>query len=325
MVKRMAMISTGVHEDKNRSAVKVDFIGVASSRSGSTWLAECLREHPQIDLPVGSDGSEPLGTENLREGKELDFFSVGDYCVSARSTWRRSTYINGLAWYLDQFPASRPGRIRGEFSPDYHCYSKSAETIRRTFPDAKIIMILRNPVDSLDSVRRFMVAGRHLPIETLEDDDLMDPYLDLKLYARTLKQFFDEFPRANIKVILYEDMTENPADVVADVYRFLGVADDFVPLALRRRINAAPRIRSWRFKKIAESIYSLIARLKLAGLARFLLKNRAVKEAYNSLNHVRGEPLRIASKTRARWQAYYRDDILELQGMIVRDLSAWLG
>jgi len=104
----------------------IDFIGIGNGRSGSTWISECLAQHP--DVMFSSEKSR----------KELKFF-----CVA--SNW--SNYEKGIGWYLKQFPPYQEGKVRGEFCPSYLHDKKSHVKIKEHFPDVKIIAVLRNPID----------------------------------------------------------------------------------------------------------------------------------------------------------------------------------
>ena len=97
---------------------KIDFIGIGTQRAGTTWIANCLSAHPQICL------SNP---------KEVHFFG------SVR-------YSFGLDWYKKHFSA-KPNQITGEFDAGYFASKNAAIQIKEHFPDVKIIISLRNPIE----------------------------------------------------------------------------------------------------------------------------------------------------------------------------------
>ncbi len=103
---------------KNKN-FKLDFVGIGAQRSATTWLAECLREHPEICL------AHP---------KELEFFNG-------------PRFSHGLAWYKKHFNFKKGNKIRGEFTSTYIYSRETAERIKNAFPSTKIVVCLRNPIN----------------------------------------------------------------------------------------------------------------------------------------------------------------------------------
>ncbi len=109
----------------------VDFIGVGAQKSGTSWAYACLYEHPEICAPV----------------KEIHFFS-------------RPRYEEGKEWYEGHFKKCEEGLLRGEFSTSYLYSEESPERIHACYPNAKLIAILRNPIDrAYSQYRNTIKAG----------------------------------------------------------------------------------------------------------------------------------------------------------------------
>src|SRR3989338_8844309 len=105
--------------DQARPITKIDFIGVGAMRCGTTWIWQCLIEHPRIcSIPK----------------KEVNFF-------------REESYEDRLDEYLAKFSHCPTDSLKGEFTPSYINRLDCAERIKRFFPDVKIIICLRNPID----------------------------------------------------------------------------------------------------------------------------------------------------------------------------------
>jgi len=103
-----------------------NFIGIGAPRSGSTWLHESLRAHPNVYLP--------------RQRKELNFFN--------------QNYSGGIDWYEKYFPpdhASNRSRAVGEISPIYMSEDNVPKRLKKMGTVRNLIAILRNPVDRLYS------------------------------------------------------------------------------------------------------------------------------------------------------------------------------
>jgi len=102
---------------------KVDFIGIGAARRGTTWIYECLKEHPQICVS---------------KIKEVRFFSD------------QRTYRKGMKYYQSFFNHCSGNKIKGEISPAY-LWGKNGENvaslIKKHFPGVKIFAVLRDPAE----------------------------------------------------------------------------------------------------------------------------------------------------------------------------------
>ena len=130
-------------------------MGIGAQRAGTTWFAECLREHPQICL------AHP---------KELNFFDED------------KKFMLGFDWYQKHFHQKKSFQVFGEFTSSYLYSQKAAERIKQNFPDVKIIVCLRNPID------------RHFSHQATKP-------LDRGLYFKHLQNYLGLFPRENILII----------------------------------------------------------------------------------------------------------------------------
>src|SRR3989344_1753054 len=102
---------------------KLDFVGIGAEKAGTTWLADCLGDHPEIYIP---------------RQKELFFFNKYDPHYLTVKNYR---YKRGISWYKSQFRQSQPQTLKGEFSPTYIYDNEASFRIKKHFPDAKIIVI----------------------------------------------------------------------------------------------------------------------------------------------------------------------------------------
>ena len=100
---------------------KIDFIGIGAAKAGSKWLADNLRNHPQIFIPGK---------------KELIYFNktmlYGDNIQNFR-------YEKPVSWYHSFFENARPDHIKGEISPHYFTSPEAVKRIYQYNPDIKLI------------------------------------------------------------------------------------------------------------------------------------------------------------------------------------------
>lgn len=194
---------------------KIDFIGVGASRSGSSWLSSCLAEHPEICF----------STE-----KETHFFDD------------LHSYQKGPDYYESFFKCHSNNQIKGEFTPGYFTNHEVAERIYNHNPNVKIIVILRNPVERAYSEYLYNVARELEKEKTFASalaGRLSKRYINRGLYSKHLKQFYEIFPAEQILILDYADVSVRPAELLKEVYNFLGVNSEFISSKTKSVINTS--------------------------------------------------------------------------------------
>jgi hypothetical protein len=284
---------------------RIDFIGIGVGRSGTTWLATCLDEHPQILMSM------------RKSAKELRYFDF------------QPRFELGEKWYFDQFPPPQFGKIRGEFSPFYYVNRKSAERIAGLLPNVKILVVLRNPAEVVNS---YFWYHRGAPWERCDAstlDEMLNSscaaeLLNLGYYFEHLKRFFDVFPREQIHVAIYDDLLKDPSRAVRDVFRFLDVGADVIPESLHFRVNEMSTLLDGSLSRFARwGSIGVMGVLRKAIVASPMLETR-LHRLYRQIfsDRWRSFPERHCFDRR-RLDQIYRGDLIQLQDLIRRDLSMW--
>jgi hypothetical protein len=299
-----------------------NFLIIGAAKSGTTAIWHYLRQHPQIYL-------------SPRKHTRFFAYESEDPGFNGPAPTRPTMpyAIADVEAYHALFEGATDETAIGEASHSYLYRPDTAERIRRYAPDMKLIAILRDPAERAYSHYKQMVRnGRerigdfNLALQ-IEQERLRDNwwpefhYVRVGLYSLQLRRYFDLFERDQIKVYLYEDLNSDPLGMLRDVFRFLDVDDAFVPEAtIRYNASGLPR---------NEALHLFLQRLRgVRPIAERLLPERQ----YRRLLRV-GGGLHNRNLTRARLSpearrrvidTYLREDILKLQGLIQRDLSAWL-
>lgn len=287
---------------------KIDFIGIGSAKSGSSWLATCLIEHPQVNLP---------------KEKSLFFFNADYGNEYIKDNW--SYWSKGIDWYLSKFPPVEKGKIRGEFGVSYLHDPEAPQRIKDNFPDTKILVTLRNPCDMLYSLYWYNVNTVEAKVpETFEEAVKTGWCIDRGNYYKYLRRFFDLFPRKNIHVVIFDDIRNEPERVAFELYKFLEVDTSFKPSILDKKIYSAIGHRFWMFKQLGYYMFAVLRILKLEKVRRFLIDNPIFYAVYAKLNVVPKKYPPMEDGSRNKLRKVYRKDIKKLEKLVKHDLSAWL-
>jgi sulfotransferase family protein len=153
--------------------------------------------------------------------KETNFFAVDDL------------WAKGLGWYVEQFRAGEDVPILGEASVMYTSPEHgdaAAERIAVTIPEAKLIYIIREPIERIRSHYRHEVQ-RHRETRSLSDSvtEPDNPYIGNSLYFRRLAPYAERFPRDQILVLRFEDVVASPHDGWLAALRMLDLPERDAP------------------------------------------------------------------------------------------------
>ncbi len=210
------------------------FFVVGAQKAGTTTLHDWLRQQPDVCLPTI---------------KETHFFSHDD------------RYSNGLHWYRDQFPRTEDAIIYGEIDPEYMFLSASAHRIRDVNPTAKLIFLLRHPLDRayshyLMSVRRGFEALPFQAALEAEQERLASPdammalehysYLSRGFYTAQINHFVTVLDDSDCLFVKFDDLINPSTDLetYASICRFIGLSSSPTLADRSRKSNQASASRS---------------------------------------------------------------------------------
>jgi hypothetical protein len=287
-----------------------NFLIIGAMKSGTTALYYYLEQHPDIYMsPV----------------KEPNFFSSQEQENAADTVTQIETYQR-------LFSGSSGKKAIGEASHSYLYEPGAAAEIRRHIPEAKLIAILRNPIDRAYSHFLHMVRSGTEPLDDfaqalreeeagIHGERIFQDYVGRGLYYDQLRRYFGTFAREQVRVYLYEDLSGAPISTVQDAFRFLKVDDSFVPdVSLRRNVSGHPRYET--LDKLLRSQSRIKHAAKIYLPARLRWRFSKAFDDLKTRNLI--EPPPVQSEIRRQLITVYREDILNVQELIHRDLSRWL-
>jgi hypothetical protein len=236
------------------------FVGIGAQKSGTTWLARMLAGHPDIFVtPVKEihyfDHIRGL-TQHLSQKKRRSRYRK--YHQRMWTQWRlfsehlgqRQWWRDYMAspiddnWYRGLFRHRGAATFAGEITPEYAILGiDGLNHIKRLAPEARVIFIMRNPVDRLWSQVLHQCRARGLDANRQSTEAiaamLAEPrFGELADYAQTLDDMAAVFRDDQTLVLFYEDMHADRLGALRQVCRFIGArfdANHFTELG--RRFN----------------------------------------------------------------------------------------
>lgn len=190
-----------------------DFVGIGTQKGGTTWWHSLIVSHPGVashpDIHKERHFLSRFGSEPFSEA------DIDDY----------------HGW----FPR-RAREIAGEWTPDYMSSPWVAPLLNRAAPKARLLVILRDPVDRFRSGLSHQLANGSRPaIDTVSDA------VNRGFYDHHLAWWTEHFDEDRILILQYELCVRDPAGQLAKTYRFLGLDDSFRPPDLEERRSSTVR------------------------------------------------------------------------------------
>lgn len=211
-------------------------------------------------------------------------------------------------WYAEHFAGAGSNVMAGEATPWYLHDPIAVDQMSATVPDARIIVILRDPVDRTYS-HYWMARNRGRADQSFEEFIESSKVLDVGYYSRHLKNLTDRFPRDQVLVVFQEDLKRNPRDLYATVCGFLGVDDTFIPTAMGDTVNPYVEFRSLALRKWAKTLPSSMA------VPRRIMGRLNTKKG--------GAYPPMSPSSRETLAEHYEGPNAELAAWLERDLPEW--
>ncbi|MEN8129399.1 MAG: sulfotransferase [Pseudomonadota bacterium] len=293
---------------KLRSDPTIDFIGIGAARSGTSWITNILRAHPQVCI------SEP---------KEIRYFNRFVLPVGPVKDQRNSSHDRDMEWYMAHFQHGRPDQLKGEYSPVY-LYDKAAPAaIQSAFPNVKLIACLRNPVDRAYSHywlhRGSSIMGKLSFEEAIEREPV---YIDMGFYASQLSRYFEIFDQQQLLVLIFEELIQQPKAQLGRLFEFLDIRNDAALVSSRFDRNPPTNIRARSVKRMAFSMSQTLIRARLS----FVLKAFRSLGVHTVLKKLYATPLErpsISEETRGSLNVRFAQETARLESLLGRKLETW--
>lgn len=225
-----------------------DFLCIGAPKCGTTWLCENLKKHPQISLPYIKELSY---FDDRSDGLPDNF--IGLLMQRKTAKWKRKMKMHfprmirnrnwdQLGWLINYFFKRRDdnwyaslfrpkeGQITGEHTTGYYCVKPEyVNYIHNLIPDCKIIFLLRNPVDQIWSLVKFMnfyIYKKNmvdLTIAQIEKECTSGFIADGADYLKYLHRWESLYAKENIFIGFYDEICECPRVFLLRLFHFLEI------------------------------------------------------------------------------------------------------
>ena len=283
--------------------MKPNFFIVGGTKCGTTNISYYLNEHPQVFI---SELNEPY------------YFCKFD----VPNDFKRASMITNKEKYLKLFEKAKNHKAIGEASSVYlHCPHAASE-IKKTFPDSKIVISIRNPIERAHSnyfSNKFMNFDKRSFTEIIDEHEMQIKNEEFFIYnilepgffSKHIQRFQKYFAKNKIKIIVFEDYIKNTVSTIESILSFLDIEEKII---FHKQPKGAYRIPNNSFSKaiienskirsIATRIIPTVTRQKIGD--KFLLKQT-------------NKPS-MSSEENERLKKIYENEVLEIEKLLNRKL-----
>lgn len=243
--------------------------------------------------------------------------------------------------YLGLFSGAGDERLLGEKSVYYLLSKEAARKIKACNPSAKIVVLLRNPVDMLCSLHATHYArtgfenikslesairaeperrnGQRIPVRARFPEALY--YSEIAKYSEQVCRYLEHFPREKLHFIIFDDLTANPEDEFRKLLEFLGVAENYKPEF--SVYNERVMVRSAFLRDVMKSP---ALRKRVASITPGIMGSgvRYIARAVSKWNYQKGGTKPLKPEVRRRIAGMFSSDIERLSRILDRDLTYWI-
>ena len=292
---------------------------MGAPKAGTTSLFHYLRQHPRIFMPNKKEPTFFCGYRSNFEGPGSQGFN--------------RNLVETKEEYLALFQDAKVDMLTGEASTDYLSCSEAPYRIKDWNSDAKIILVLRNPLDRAFSEHMHLIRDQFekesfIDAMALEEERFERNFIPLfwhkkrGLYYQGVKNYIDLFGRDKVLILFFEQFVRSPIGAVKKVFEFLGL--DCVPAATEKAFNVSgcPRLG---FLQVLFLKYRRLPNDH--GFKRFMHTvsvqsfRRKIMASYLRANIKKTE--KLLPEERQKIYPHFREDIVALERLLKIDLTEW--
>jgi len=273
-------------------ANKPDFIILGPPKAATTWVYECLKEHPEVYMP---------------ETDQISYFNIN--------------YHKGEEWYLEHFEEAEESQVVGEESLLYIKNVKAPERIAKDYEDVKLIFILRNPIDRAFSHywhEKKKDKIKYSFDQILEIHDLFESWAVTGFYYTHIQRYLEHFDRDQMKIMIFDDLVENDEEFISEIFEFVDVDPEYRPSFLDDKVNEAGVEWMKPYKLGKEFLKRNLSERQIKALM-------PVHKGFKGLFASKSEYEKgMDDEIRTELEKVFEEEVDELSRFLDRDLSHWV-
>jgi hypothetical protein len=308
---------------------KPDFFIVGAAKSGTTALQQTLASHAAIYM---SPIKEPnyfyneVAIEELRKGlqEKLKKENAAQWINDGMQGELWNAFIREDSLYKKLFSNAAPSQKCGEASVSYLYSLKAAENIYQYNPQAKIIIILRNPAERawshFNMEKRMGLVSANFKSEFDKHHLISNPiwgrdpiFLSGGFYYEQVKRYLDVFPKEQVFICLYDDYKSNAQQIINKLLSFIGITSNLNSIPIENKKANEAR------KSIVDAILpSGGIKTKLRKLVMLIGIHKQLKKILSKESNDK-----LPTEYRKLLNEFYLADIEKLEKLLSINLTNW--
>ena len=305
-----------------------NFFIVGAARAGTTSISKYLKQHPQVYMsPVKEPHyfSSDIDISSFKwQYRSRFLIDIDAYFDESKLKELHTAHITEWEQYCKLFRNAGNAKAIGEASVSYLYSGCAAKNIREKLPNAKIVILLRNPVERAFSHYLTDLRDGYTTLsfrKALEKDleqkkkgwGVSHLYVELGMYYEQVRRYLDLFPKDNVKIYLYDEFG-NLRELLHDLFRFLDIDRSFLPdistVHNRSRMPKNVMINAVLKGPISHLLKGVLPTSYIKDIKKLLLKDVVIPQMHMD--------------DRRRLNTIFHKDIEKLSGLLGKDLSSWL-
>lgn len=295
---------------------KIDFVIAGVTKGGTTSLYNYLKSHPQLFFP------------NV---KETNFFVDSsstypeDFILPKKGKYYHSKVINDEMVYESLFAHAKAEMLKGEASPSYMIDPNAPARMNSAFPEMKIIICIRNPVDRIHSHflmnRRTGIEKEKNFLQAVQKDmdsneklGIKQFYLQAGKYSAQIKSYRRLFGEENVKILIFEEFQKNVQQTLLEIFKFLKIREIKLDTS---------RVHNSHKEAVNESVMQFLRNQKIKFLFRKILPENAVYEVRERFLYREKAKPNLNQTETDFLNEYYSEEIKELKQMFPKLQNLW--
>lgn len=271
-----------------------NFIFIGPDKTGSTWIYESLKLHPEVCVA---------------KAKDIYFFD--------------KFFSKGVAWYESMFSHCKGKKAAGEVSHDYLFSEDACKRIHKIIPNVKLITCLRNPVERAFSAYLFLVRHGITTDDFFTSIKRFPEIIHRSCYAEPLKKYISTFGRGHILILRFDDLENNPLNFVSQIYKFIGVDATYKPEEiLHRKVLPAAKPRNLSIAFITKQLALFVRHIGFPNIVGKVKQSPFVQKLLYVPYEEKNRPT-ISGNEKKYLQKFFEPHITALENLLGEGFNEW--